>query len=722
MQKKKLGSLMFVIKLLPAVLLLALGLSYTPLGQELENLTLDWRFQARAKSDPPAHPKVLIVGIDEDALAKFGRWPWSREVHAKLMTQVVNRPPAAVAFDLLFTEPSADPAADQKLGDGLALLSSSITAAAADTLEHAKKITADLVCNTKAILHIQGDVSKLLGSDTGLIPVQIIAESSHVGFVNAPPGRDGVRRQLPMVVRCGTHVFPSLALQALLQGEGLNTDAVEVVLGRHVRVKGAQKTWEIPIDDRGRLTINYRRPESFPVFPYAGLVTKIEEFQGKEWPKEFPPVAGQILLVGQTAMGLADIGPTPHGPQTALVLTHANALNNILSGDFITQPDLRIIIGAWVVLALVTVLILRHGAIWLSVLVPALMIGAYVGAAFYLFQASSLQMPVVWPVFGFILVQGGSMLHRLVIELRAKGRIKGMFGTYLSPQVVEQMIASGEEPKLGGQQTEITAFFSDIAGFSSFSEKLTAERLVHLMNDYLTEMTDILQDNGGTLDKFIGDAIVGMFGAPFFFQGHAYHACRAALLMQKRQLELREKWRKEGGWPDIVFEMQTRIGLNSGQAIIGNMGSRRRFNYTMMGDTVNLAARSESGAKSYGVYTMITSETKTLAQGFKDDITFRFLDRIIVKGRSTPVEMYELVGFDSEISAETLECLSLHKRGIERYLSQDWDGAKALFERSAKREIHQDANPSLVMIKRCDALQAEPPPQDWDGVYVMKTK
>jgi adenylate cyclase len=310
----------------------------------------------------------------------------------------------------------------------------------------------------------------------------------------------------------------------------------------------------------------------------------------------------------------------------------------------------------------------------------------------------------------------------LVIELRAKSRITGIFGTYVSPDVVKQMIASGEEPKLGGEQSEITAFFSDIAGFSSFSEKLPAERLVHLMNDYLTEMTDILHDNGGTLDKFIGDAIVGMFGAPLFFKGHAYHACRAALLMQQRQLELREKWRKEGDWPDIVFEMQTRIGLNSGQAIIGNMGSRRRFNYTMMGDTVNLAARSESGAKSYGVYTMITSETKTLSQSFKDDITFRFLDRIVVKGRSQPVEMYELVGFDNEMTPEIQECLSLHKRGMERYLDQDWDGAAALFQRSAMREIHQASNPSLVMLQRCAALKNDPPPADWDGVYVMKTK
>jgi len=287
---------------------------------------------------------------------------------------------------------------------------------------------------------------------------------------------------------------------------------------------------------------------------------------------------------------------------------------------------------------------------------------------------------------------------------------------------VKQMIASGEEPKLGGQQAEITAFFSDIAGFSSFSEKLTPERLVHLMNDYLTEMTDILQENGGSLDKFIGDAIVGMFGAPLPFEGHAHSACTAALLMQKRQVELREKWRQEGDWPDIVYEMKTRIGLNSGPAIIGNMGSRRRFNYTMMGDTVNLAARSESGAKSYGVFTMITGETKAMAEKQKDNIAFRFLDKIVVKGRTLPAEVYEVVGFKNELSAQTQECLTVFQQGIERYLAQDWDGAKALFERSAKLETHQDDNPSLVLLKRCDALKTAPPAADWDGVYVMKSK
>ncbi len=721
MPKKNKRSLGFVLKLLPAVLVLALGFSYTPMGEELENLTLDWRFKARAGTDPQAHSSILIVGIDEDALSRFGRWPWTREVHGTLMTQLAARPPAAVAFDLLFTEPSPDPASDQAFGDSLVLHSSSITAAAAEVLEGRPQFTEEYAGNTRAITRFKGDPARLVGHDTGLLPVQILAESSHVGFVNSPPGSDGMRRRIPLVVRCGSRIFPSLVLQALLQSQGLDTGAVEV-LPCHVRVTGDGKTWDIPVDDRAQMTINYRRPESFTYFPYAALVSKLAEIGDQPWPENYPPVAGQILLVGQTAAGLSDLGLTPHGPQSPLVLVHANALGNILSGDYIRVLDLPLVIAAWVLLAFVTILVLRHGSIWMSVAVPFLLVGMYVASAFYFFQSESLHLPLAWPVLGFIAVQGGSILHRLVIELRAKGRIKGMFGTYVAPQVVEQMISSGEEPKLGGHQTEITAFFSDIAGFSSFSEKLDPDRLVELMNDYLTEMTDILHDNGGTLDKFIGDAIVGMFGAPLYFEGHAYQACRAAILMQKRQLELREKWRKQGGWPDIVFDMQTRIGLNSGQAIIGNMGSRRRFNYTMMGDTVNLAARSESGAKSYGVYTMITGETRALARKHQDDITFRFLDRIVVKGRSTPVEMFELVGFTGEVSVQTDECLAIYKKGIERYFAQDWVDAETYFRRSADREQHQDANPSLVMIQRCEAMKANPPPADWDGVYVMKTK
>lgn len=724
MPKKKRNnrSLRFELLLLPLALLLALGFNHTRLGQELENLTLDWRFQARAASDPPAAPEVLLVGIDEDSLAKLGRWPWAREVHAQFMTLLATRPPAAVAFDILFTEPSAEPTHDQMFGDALVQTPASITAAFAETLENTKKFDGEYAGNTRAIALVQGEPSHILGNDTGLLPVPLIGESSHVGFANAEPGPDGVRRQVPLVVRCGTRIFPSLVLQALLTREGVETDAVEVVLGEHILIKGKQKTWQIPIDEEGQMTINYRHPSTFTQFPYASLMGRLLEFQGKEWPKYNPPIAGQVLFVGQTAAGLSDLGPTPHSPQTPLVLTHVNALSNILSGDYIKQPDFRHLVGLWVLLAFLTIIPVRFGPIMLAALIPALLVGAYVFATFHFFRTDSLHLPLAWPVLGFVIVEGGSILHRLVLELRAKGRIKGMFGTYISPQLVDQMIASGEDPKLGGQEAEITAFFSDIAGFSSFSEKLTPEQLVTLMNDYLTEMTDLLHDNGGTLDKFIGDAIVGMFGAPLPFDGHAYSGCRAALLIQKRQLELREKWRAEGGWPEIVYQMETRIGLNSGLAIIGNMGSRRRFNYTMMGDTVNLAARSESGAKSYGVFTMITGETKALAQKHQDDIAYRFMERIVVKGRSVPAEMYELVGFKNELTPQTQECLAIFEQGVAAYLAQDWDVAKVLFERSDKLEIHSYSNPSKVLIGRCEDMKKNPPGPDWDGVYVMKTK
>jgi adenylate cyclase len=404
------------------------------------------------------------------------------------------------------------------------------------------------------------------------------------------------------------------------------------------------------------------------------------------------------------------------------MMIHLNAINNILGDDYIQAASLWPVLAGWLVLAIAGVILLRRAPVWLLIAGPLAVIGLYTWGAFVLFAQQSLQLPVFWPVAGFALLNTTTAIQRLVIESRAKARIKGMFGTYVAPTVVEQMIASGEEPKLGGSECEITAFFSDIAGFSSFSEQLSPHQLVTLMNDYLTEMTDILHDHGGTLDKFIGDAIVGMFGAPIYFSGHAYEACRAAAEIQRRQLELCEKWAKDGDYPPSVHEMRTRIGLNSGRAIIGNMGSRRRFNYTMMGDTVNLAARTESGAKSYGVYTMVTNETRVLARASKDDLRFRYLDRLIVKGRSKPVEMYELVGIEADLSPQVKEGLGSYQTGIQLYLDRKWDTARAAFLEAAKLERFPKDNPSLVMSRRCLAFKADPPGDEWQGEYVMSTK
>ncbi len=258
-------------------------------------------------------------------------------------------------------------------------------------------------------------------------------------------------------------------------------------------------------------------------------------------------------------------------------------------------------------------------------------------------------------------------------EQKAKGKIKGMFGTYLVPTVVDSMIDSGRDPELGGHDAEITPYFSDIQSFSAFSEVLSSSQLGDLLNEYLTVCTDIIQEKGGTLDKYIGDAVVAMFGAPVDLENHAYKACFVSQLVHQRLDDLREKWTREGDkWPELVHQMRTRIGLNTGSCMIGNMGSRTCFNYTMMGDNVNLAARMESGAKSWGAFTMVAESTKLACEKHGGDrIIFRPLGRIVVKGRSKPVPINEIVGLQESVSESTRECVGLFAEGMQRYYDQD---------------------------------------------------
>ena len=294
------------------------------------------------------------------------------------------------------------------------------------------------------------------------------------------------------------------------------------------------------------------------------------------------------------------------------------------------------------------------------------------------------------------------------------------------------MVENGESPRLGGHEAELTCYFSDIEGFSRFSEELPPDKLVELMNEYLTACTEVILDQGAALDKYIGDAVVAMFGGLVPHEDHAYRACLAAQLVALKLEELKEKWRNEGAkWPAVVGSMRTRIGLNTGIVTIGNMGSPARFNFTMMGDNVNLAARMESGAKAYGVSHMVTAATRDacIARG-GDRIVFRPLDRIVVKGRATPLDIHEIVALRERIDDRTLECIDQFERGLARYFAMDWDGAMACFRRSEALEPNQSAaemgagpaNPSQVMLARCAGLRLDPPPVGWDGVFVMKHK
>ena len=432
---------------------------------------------------------------------------------------------------------------------------------------------------------------------------------------------------------------------------------------------------------------------------------------------------GKKLYYGLTATGTHDLNPMPFNPRYPMVGLHANALNTILNNDLIHEVDLLIIIG----------IILFIGVL-LAFGVPALtpsqggiatgtILVAYSYLSFWLFSNQNIWLDLFGPMFTLALGYLGITVYNYIQEEKNKQFLKESFGTYVSPELIDQMYESGEEPSLGGSEGYHTAFFTDIQSFSAFSEKLSATDLVGLLNEYLTDMTDVLLENKGTLDKYIGDAIVAFYGAPIPIDQHELWACKTAIKMQDNLAVLREKWQEEGDrWPEIVHHMQNRIGINTGQMVTGNMGSASRMNYTMMGDTVNLAARLEASAKQYGVYIQIADTTY---QPNKEILVVRDLDFVRVMGKEEPVQVWELIAEKGKESEIYNKILPAYHEALKLYKNQDFKQAIDAFNESDTLEDMfpgRKTNPSRVYIPRCEHFLQNPPGDDWDGVWTLTSK
>ncbi|NNE92977.1 MAG: adenylate/guanylate cyclase domain-containing protein, partial [Verrucomicrobiales bacterium] len=499
-----------LIAVMPVVMLFLLfPFRQTKIARQLENVTLDWRFEARAQSDPPADERILVVGIGEDSLERFGRWPWNRDIHAALLQVAKKREPAVVAFDLFFPEESQDPDHDLAFQQMLELYPNAVTGAVAEA--QAEPYTRDSIGKTGPFSRVTGDIESLVGGPNGLVPIDPVAQAAWTGFVNSDPSEvDGMRWFTPLVVRLGDSVYPSLALQILMRLENVTPDRVEVELGEAIRFydENGKVTREIPTNLKGEIRLNYRSFDGFTVADYSQLVVALNELpdSGEGWPADYPPITDQVLIVGQTAVGLSDFGSTPLLPNTPLVLVQATVLNSLLKGDYLESVSPVPIMVFWLALTWITLALLRNAPVTIGVSVPILLAGLYVVAGFYLFTNSNIRIPLFLPTASFLGLHMAAVTARLYRENRMKSRIKGMFGTYVSPEVVHEMVSAEDPPRLGGEECEITALFSDIQGFSTFSEELDAPKLVQLLNEYLGPLTDILTYNGGTLDKYIGDA------------------------------------------------------------------------------------------------------------------------------------------------------------------------------------------------------------------------
>jgi len=719
---------------------LALRLSFL---EQIEWHTLDLRTELRACYQAPPDPRIALVLFEDntnDALPPPG-WPPDRAYHGQLIEVLSLAKAAVLTWDVIL-DSSREGEGDAKMALGVQAARERgvhVVTASVSTADPTA-IVAGIDGPTKPLTRVEGDIAKLVGDAHALLPFPRLRAESWYGFADTPQEADGIRRRIPLVVRVGDQVYPSLALQTLMRYFNVAADDVRVRLGDAVYLPVRdRKEVRIPISPTGRYWLNYRYDQDeygigdYPTYTYLEMLVRLTArfVEGKIDGRPLPSFDGKIVFIGQTVTGKADAGPTPRNRYAPLVLTHANLVDNVLRGDYVRRwPDVVV----WGGLLAITYLMLgwtMRRSVWLMGALAVLLAALYAETACAVWIGWSLWLPLLGPLLGFTAANFAAITQRVLREQRAKQEIKGLFGTYVSPQLVDRLIKSGEPPRLGGHEEEITAYFSDIQGFSAFAEKLPPDRLVELLNEYLTVCTDLVQEEGGTLDKYFGDAVVAMFGAPIALPDHALRACVAAQRVQQKLGELRAKWQAEGDrWPLIVGQMQTRIGLNSGRCVVGNMGSRTRFNYTMMGDDVNLAARMESGAKQWGVYSMCTEATRLACeQHGPGRLVFRPLGRIVVQGRSQAVPFHEVVGLGDSVTTATRECLGLFAQGLERYYARDWDGALAFFRRSAGLEPNIPGqtpgvlgNPSLVYIGIAEHGKIEPPAENWDGVYVMKEK
>lgn len=744
--------------LLPIPLLWSL-LEHYELLTFLENRSVDWRFQLRGEIPPPL--KIVYVDVDSLSLNRIGGQPWGRSIYAKVAAALVKEGKVkAVGFDFVFSEAGLSESVDRKkhvIGNvefGQYLASRPEPPVVLAAAYAGRQFVDQLGTKRDRIMpFVATDRRKLEDIEPPELPVFELSFEEGKSMLFNPPivglidTLGGGTRFVPTWVPTNfkrPYFHMSVELARLYWG--LPHGSIKIFDDRleYQRRDGSVHA-TVPLIRKQMLEVNWFSPwisdqnihvEYLTVYQYA-LALESDDPELRAAGKEFfgqEEFKDAIVLIGPVDPLLQDVAPTSLDEfPVARVGVHGNLVKTIVSGHYLQR------LPAWGVHAtifgltlVVAILALAGGARTLfAKIVAVLAFGIYLALAFRLFEHSHLVLPFVAPLGAAASTSFAGLIWQVIEEQKAKKRVQGMFGAYVSPQLVARMVESGEDPQLGGHEEEITAYFSDIQGFSSFSEKLPPAKLVELMNEYLTACTDIVQSQGGTLDKYIGDAVVAMFGAPIPLPDHAYRACVATQLVHQKLGELREKWKGEGDkWPEIVWKMQSRIGLNSGLATIGNMGSRTRFNYTMMGDNVNLAARMESGAKSWGAYTMVTQSAKDRCEKHGDRVVFRPLGRIVVMGRSQPVPIYEIVGLKDALTPTAAECIALFDQGLAKYYARDWTGAVELFKRSAELEPNQPGktpgvktNPSLVYIEKVvpEAIE-EPPEPDWDGRYIMKEK
>lgn len=681
-------------------------------SQKIEFFTaIDLKLKdARFKIREPIKPddRIAIVAIDTKSVNELGRWPWDRKVIARLIENLKQYGAKTIALDIVFSETSA-PDSDRALAQSLKNAGNVITGYFFRQEEESQsEISLGILKESRIkVLRIQENVTEIpvMTFPSVETNILVIAQSSYAsGFFNVTHDRDGIIRTANLLVLFDGDIYPSLPLTGLKNYLGQ-----EIMLD--VAVYGIARLFvgntRIPVDESGRLTLNYYGSQgAFKTIPAVDIIkNRLKPASLKD----------TLVFVGPTEIGIADVRATPLDPTLPGVEIHATLLSNILQNNFLYRNAM--VIALEIIFIALFPLILAVSFTFIKRIVTALIffvvtIGVYLFVDYLLFKNLFLNTTIIYPILSISITYLGSEAYKNLVEERHSRFLKKAFSSYVSPALVGQIIRNPDILKLGGEKRKITVLFSDIRSFTSISERLTPEELVLLLNKYMGPMTDILLQKRGTLDKYIGDAIMAIYNAPIIVENHSLMACQTALEMLDKLKEINEGFKKKG-----LIEIDIGIGINTGDAIVGNMGSDVRFDYTAIGDTVNLASRLEGMNKIYKTHAIVSEFTvehiKELTGSDDTGFYFRELDLIKVKGKDLPVKIYEMMKQADEALLKSFsEALQLYR------------GCKFEDARSRFQSIYEKYNdkPSTVFVERCDEFIENPHPGEWDGVYVAKSK
>ena len=744
--KRMLSISPFKIGLIIVILTIFLFLINNPFFYFMELKTLDLRLLSRGIRSPGT--ETVIAAIDEKSLTELGRWPWSRSTIAKLVDKLKENGARAVGLDVVFAEPDENSSLMQlseisreiksigtldprirklidekkKEADTDTILAKSIQRAGNITLGyffytiqrdigHLSKSeieeTAESISDFKYQLvryigkPYKNPVMKAFAVAPNIRLLSKVAENA--GYFNAFPDVDGTNRWSPLVAKFGDSFYPPLSIAVLEQYK--DWPMLSVVIAEYGIERIEIGDIAIPTDEAGRIFINYLGPTG--TFPHYSVTDIIHGRLNKDIFKD------KIVLLGATATGIFDLRVTPFSPVFPGIEIHATVIDNILHQNFIRRPGWTAIIDIFAIifLGLISVPVLSRVKAVVGLLFTLVLVVVYIFINRYVFIGYNLWLNLVYPVFTMLVVYVGITVYRYITEEREKKKIRGTFQYYLSGSVIEEMLKDPSKLKLGGEKKDLSVLFSDIRGFTTISEKLSPEDLVHLLNEYLTVMTDLVFKNGGLLDKYMGDAVMAVFGAPLDEPDHPMSSCRTALSMMEELRKLQKKWADEG---QPVLDIG--IGINTGDMVVGNMGSKMRFDYTVMGDNVNLGSRLEGINKEYGTNIVISEYTY---ERVKDSFFCRELDSVRVKGKLLPVRIYELLG-EKKDSEKWEEHIKTFEEGLANYKQGLWGDAILSFRKVL--EIQPGDYPSEMYIARCENLKQNPPEDGWDGVYTMTKK